>query len=869
LWVKLQLETLRLARNEEGARTILQDLPKDLDETYERLLQRLAQSTSQELITRMFECMIAARRPLTMEELCEGMAFTLEDRRWDEKKVPVNDLNVLATYGGMVIFDERTRVVRLANFTVQQYLLRDRPKSCYQFNLKDANKHLGEVCIAYLCFEDFEEANSPIGNRKAIEEMISPISPVDNPNEIIFPKSIDIASITIGFRRSMPPPREPQQSEPTFENFGLHRYAKRNWLWHAARFVQTEKSDKRDSLFQNLVTQKQLPFEFKPWPADIFMGNPYPDQLGWAITHNNPSIIKSLSGYDQWFDFQKYIRDSVTWVFQDVVNNSLSGDQMQSIAYIQDSWNESLPMHGWVYSKMLIAARKGNLAILDLCRPDLDKQERPWNQFRAHLIVEAASANQKAVIDSFKLAQGPTIEQSRSFTTEYAGQLCNALERAALNGHADMVRRLGRAGWSAKNIFGSRTSAGVIALNNAVIGNNSDVVKSLLTALELTIYDPTQASSQKDSRLSIKAASFCKAASAGHVAVVKTFLEDGASAVAADESGMNAYMQAIKDGHMHIFNLLFPLPGCGVEGNSTGFPLALAAAHGHIKIVEFLISKGANVFQTEGLLYRTQGLDQKSKMPGPTPLYAASANGHYGIVERLLAAGAGADVISTKDVVQPVEGAGSARQRLYAPEQEPLAALGVIHPYQRPLCGAALNGHLRVVQLLLGAKATVNPADLSENSPLLLALIGGHAEVADLLSEKGAEIKNKESAEQALLACSICPDGTEALQLLIEYGISPDCTNFLGESSLHIATTAGLPDIMKFLMKVGVDINARDSTYIPGFCFPLSICPTNCGLFKVFPLRISWLICPGEIILTSTPRSAADTTHESLQQPKL
>lgn len=808
--MKLQLETLRLASREDRIKPLLQDLPKDLDETYDRLLQRLAQSSSRVLISRMFECMIAARRPLTMEELCEGMAFTLEDRRWDEKKIPINDLNVLGTYGGLVVFDEKTRVVRLANYTVQQYLLRDRPKSCYQFNLKDANKHLGEVCIAYLCFEDFEKENSPINNRMAIEEMISPISPVDQPQE--FPSAIDIASITIGFRQSMSmPPILSQHSERTFENFGLHRYAKRNWLWHAARFVQTEKSEKRDNLFQSLVTQKQLPFEFRPWSADVFLGNPYPDQMGWAITHNNPSIIKSLSGFDQWFDFKNYIRDSVTWVFQNVVNNSMSDDQLESIAYIQDTWNESLPMHGWVYSKMLIAARKGNLSILDLCRPELDKPERPWNQFRAHLILEAAAANQHAVIDSFKLSQGPTIEQSRSFITEYAGQFCNALERAALNGHADMVRKLGRAGWSASNIFGSRTAAGVIALNNAVLGNNSDVVKALLIALELTIYDPKDPTSQKDSRLSIKAHAFCKAASAGNVAAVKTFVEEGASPVAADESGMNAYMQAIKEGHRNIFDLLFPLPGCGTEGNSTGFPLALAAAHGRTKIVEFLISKDANVFQTEGLAYRTQGLDQKSKMPGPTPLYAAATNGHYEIVERLLAAGAGVDVISTKDVVQPIEGVGSARQRLYAPEQEPLAALGVIHPYQRPLGGACLNGHFRITQLLLEAQALVNPSDLSENPPLLLALMGGHAEVANLLSSKGAEIKNMEMAEQALLACSMCPDGTRALQLLIEHGVSPKCTNFLGESSLHIATTAGLPDMMKFLIKVGVDVNAQDS----------------------------------------------------------
>ena len=747
-----------------------------------------------------------------MEELCEGMAFTLDDRRWDEKKIPINDLNVLGTYGGLVVFDETTRVVRLANYTVQQYLLRDRPKSLYQFNLKDANKHLGEVCIAYLCFEDFEKENSPINNRMAIEEMISPISPVDQPQE--FPTTVDLASITIGFRQSMSMPSIPtRQSERTFENYGLHRYAKRNWLWHAARFVQTEKADKRDELFQSLVTQKQLPFEFRPWPADVFLGNPYPDQMGWAITHNNPSIIKSLSGFDQWFNFKNYIKDSATWVFQNIVNNSMTGDQLESVAYTQDTWNESLPMHGFAYSRVLIAARKGYLPILDLCRPELDKPERPWNQFRAHLILEAAAANQHAVIDSFKLAQGPTIEQGRSFTTEYAGQLCNALERAALNGHADMVRKLGRAGWSASNIFGSRASAGVTALNNAVLGNNADVVKALLTALELTIYDPKDPTSQKDARLSIKAHAFCKATSAGNIAAVKTFLEDGASPVASDEIGMNAYMQAIKEGHMTIFDLLFPLPGCGVEGNGAGFPLALAAAHGKTKIVKFLISKGADVFQTNGLGYRTQGLDQKSKMPGPTPLYAAAANGFYEIVELLLTAGAGVDVISTKDVVQLSEGAGSARQRLYAPEKEPLATLGVIHPYQRPLCGAALNGHFRIVQLLLASQAMVNPSDLSENSPLLLALIGGHAEVANLLISKGAEIKNKEMAEQSLLACAMCPDGTKPLQLLIEQGVSPNCTNFLGESSLHIATTARLPDIMKFLIKVGVDVNAQDSMY--------------------------------------------------------
>jgi ankyrin repeat protein len=796
LWVKLQLGTLCLAGREEGVRAILQDLPKDLDETYDRLLRRLARSESQELIRRMFECIIAARRPLTMEELCEGMAFTIEDSCWDAKKIPLNDLDVIATYGGLVVFDEITRVIQLAHYTIYQYLLQDGPKSYYQFNIKDANRHLGNLCIAYLSFEDFKTQVTPYG-------IASPVSPAET-----VMSSTDVSSITIGFRQSLPPNTPPGQ--PSFEKFGLLRYARRNWLWHAARFTQNDHPTRRDILFQNLVTQKQLPFEFKPWPAN-FLGNPYPDLVGWAVVNNNPTLINSLAGFDPMFNFKEYIRDSANWVFKAVVNNSISSEQQESIAYTQDTWTENFPMHGWMYFKMLIACRKGNLAILDLCRPGLDKEERPWAQFRAHLILEASAANQNTIIDSFHFGQQRPNDQCRSFTTEYAGQLCNALERAALAGHTDLVRKLGRAGWSASNIFGSESSTGICALHNAILGSNSDVVEALLAALEITIYDPSQPISQSDSRLGIKTAAFCKAASSGNVAVVKTFLADGASPVMADASGMCPYMQAIKDGQMVVFSLLFPLPRCGVEQNATGLPLSMAAANGHTDIVDLLISRGANVFPSNGLGHPTPGLDRGSNMTSPTPLYAASANGHCAVVEKLLAAGAAADVIGARDLLLESDGTGKELSRgLYSPEKEPPVASGTVQLHQRPLGGAALNGHFRVIQLLLKAQASVNPPDLSENSPLLLALLGGHAEVANLLSSKGAEIRNKESAEQALLSCSMGQGGPKALELLIEYGVSPNCVNFLGESSLDLATTAGLTDIMKQLIEAGADINTRD-----------------------------------------------------------
>jgi ankyrin repeat protein len=778
---------------------MLQDLPKDLDETYERLLQRLSRSKSQVLIRRMFECILAARRPLTMDELCEGMAFTIDDHCWDAEKIPMSNLDVISTYGGLVILDEKTKVIQFAHYTIHQYLLLDGPKNLYRFNMEDANAHLGEVCIAYLCFEDFRTQVTTNGSMKGIE-MASPVSPLKSPLDPTQP-SMDISSITIGFRQSI--------IQPSFERFKLLRYARRNWLWHAARFMQSEKPTKRDIQFQDLATQWQLPFEFKPWPADIFLGNPYPDLVGWAIVNSNPALINSLAGFDPMFDFKEYMRDSASWVFKNVTDNSISSEQQASIAYTQDTWNENFPMHGWMYSKMLIACRKGNLAILNLCRPDLDNTELPWVQLRAHLILEAASTNQHAIVNSFKLGEGRSNHQCRSFATVYAGQLCNALERAALGGHIDMVRKLGRAGWSASNIFGSDPSMGVCALNNAIMGNNSDVVEALLAALEITIYDPSQPTSQDDLRLGIKAAAFCKAASSGNLAVMKIFLDDGASPVAPDETGMCPYMQAIKDGQRKIFALLFPLDGCGAEENSTGQPLSMAAANGRTEIVDFLISKGANVFPSSVLDPRLPELKQGSNTSSPTPLYAASSHGHYSIAEKLLNAGAGVDVISARDLLQPSGASGNEHsQGLYSPDQEPPS--NTIQHFQRPLGGAALNGHFRVVQLLLKAQALVNPVELSENSPLLLSLIGGHAEVANLLSSKGAEVLNKESAEQALLSCSMGQEVTNALGLLVEHGVSPDCTNFMGESCLHIATTAGQTDIMKKLIEAGAEINIQD-----------------------------------------------------------
>jgi hypothetical protein len=158
LWVVFQLAELCTAESDDGIQTILRHLPKDLGETYDRLLGRIVGSERQRLVKRMFQWIICARRPLTTEEICEGIAFTIDDDFWNVAKIPTDILRPVRACGNLIVIDEETRTLQMAHYTVQQYILHTStsPDKFFHFDPQEAEELLGEVCIAYLNFSDFE-----------------------------------------------------------------------------------------------------------------------------------------------------------------------------------------------------------------------------------------------------------------------------------------------------------------------------------------------------------------------------------------------------------------------------------------------------------------------------------------------------------------------------------------------------------------------------------------------------------------------------------------------------------------------------------------------------------------------------------------
>jgi hypothetical protein len=125
--VAFQLDEGCGAMSEADILTTLSNFPKDLVETYQRILLRIQRSKSGtcKLSTaqKIFTWIICARRPLSIDELKEAIIFTPEDNFLDGKKVPINQSQLLHACGNLVLFDQEDCTVLLAHYKAQQSLL--------------------------------------------------------------------------------------------------------------------------------------------------------------------------------------------------------------------------------------------------------------------------------------------------------------------------------------------------------------------------------------------------------------------------------------------------------------------------------------------------------------------------------------------------------------------------------------------------------------------------------------------------------------------------------------------------------------------------------------------------------------------------
>ena len=143
-------------------RKALNELPTTLDDTYERMLQGIPKEKF-EHASRLFQCMVAAVRPLRVEELAEIFAIDFGPNAAPnlvEGWRPENPAEaVLSTCSTLIaiIDDGCSKVVQFSHFSVKEYLTSDRLQASnvgdirqYYIPLVPAHTILARSCVTVL-----------------------------------------------------------------------------------------------------------------------------------------------------------------------------------------------------------------------------------------------------------------------------------------------------------------------------------------------------------------------------------------------------------------------------------------------------------------------------------------------------------------------------------------------------------------------------------------------------------------------------------------------------------------------------------------------------------------------------------------------
>lgn len=240
-----------------------------------------------------------------------------------------------------------------------------------------------------------------------------------------------------------------------------------------------------------------------------------------------------------------------------------------------------------------------------------------------------------------------------------------------------------------------------------------------------------------------------------------------------------------------------------LDGKSKEPALIWAAKGGNVRVLEVLLSHGANMTwsdkegtalnwatkdrHTDAVVWLlNQGLSLETRDGfHMTPLQTASYNGDKTEAEILLQHSA--DIESFDNY------------------------------WWTPMFWATANGHLDVVQLLLNHSAEVNVRDKSGMTPLHEAAgdhsvngTGDHVEVLQLLLDHAAVVQAQSNSGLTSLHAAVTGNRIPAVKLLLKYGADVNTPTYNGFTALHMAASSGFLDMAKTLLDNSASVNARD-----------------------------------------------------------
>ena len=569
-------------------RETLDNLPEGLGGTYKRILVTISKSPLRARLARkVFQWATVAQRPLHIEEFKEAVAFSPQDKHWEEDKIPNEDF-MFESCRGLIIKDEDDGTVRFAHHTVRQYLIGGLATTDPNFfvSTQDAEFIAGLICVAYLSFSDFETqltSTTPTATleRKGVLGSGGPLwipsilgirKPIFNiPYKMLRGESDSQATDFDYWKHLRPLPKTKHSpSTDLKDKYRLLCYAIENWEPH----TRSVRADRINSIFarriENLANHKILAFDFRPWGPNQHFG-PY-GCVGCPSPRDQGPVAKDLP----------YI--SMIHYAARVGNLALLTSPYSTEMKLKDY----LHHERYHQETLLIACRHNRIEIVEYLL-----QEAEYDVSDGRAVDAAAAAGHADVLQCLlSLGQYPVKQQGHI-----------PLLLAAKGGHEAIILLLADAGVDFF-AYEERNMETIVA--SEALGDYEPLdfkrppqilAQTATAALHLAVKNGHVAAS----RLLLKHGgssqniSLHVAAESGNSALVEVLLENGASfLMIADETPVHL---AAECGHINVLESInkwfsMTLAPLNKRGQT---PLHSAVLGGHDKTIRWLVENGADI----------------------------------------------------------------------------------------------------------------------------------------------------------------------------------------------------------------------------------------------------------------------------------
>lgn len=763
-----QLDALATRLDYRDLQKALNSLPKTLEETYGRILDRIPHEYM-EKATAILRLLLWSERPITLAEIVDAIAthpyevpgFDPIDRLPAPREVlqicPSLITIARSSNTDSGSLSEEGCFIQLAHFSVKEYLLSDHLRSSFQAVSDELASRMSitEICLSYLCVLNLDQ-DLPLLQLK-----------------ITFPFAEFAATSWTANARSAATFSAVLQSR--IVDFLLHQ--KEAFATCCRFFNPDNQMNKREESPAHPVDQLYFAamegLEYSIYDLIKQGFNPsssegkYGSALQAASFRGHEDVVKILLKEGADVNAQAGLYATAL--------QAASSHGHESIVRLLLDQDAKINAEGGQFGNALQAAsahgHRKTAAVLLEGGAEVDRQGGRYGT----ALQAASSQGFQAIVHSLLVNGADVNLQSRPYGSP--------LQAAAMHGHSEITALLLRFGATVDDVNGPFGNA----LQAASHQGYERVVQTLL---------------DHGANINLRGGphnTALQAASAeSRDSVIRLLLRRGADINAHDDHLGNSLQAAAWRVDKNVVQLLL---ANGANPNLQGGPrynalqAALSAKHGHYKaIMQLLIKHDADI---------------NALLPGGNALQLAVRQRHEDEASLLLAIGANPNVRNGYE--PPIWIAASLNdgyitRLLLENGADANSKLGINGSWKTVLQMACSKGHEQIVQQLLARGADVN-AQGPEGRALKLASAAGHCKIVELLIESGVNINADNEPGCTALDAAIASGHTHVVQMLREHGalIIPESP----ENDLLRAAARGNEQLVSALLSNGVDVNTQ------------------------------------------------------------